>query len=137
MDYAKDLHELCETLSREIGETNEKIRKSGGKLSAGDMDYIDKLTHAMKSVKAVLKMVEEEGYSESGSYGRGSYRGSYGSYDGGAYDGSYMRGRGKGANRDSRGRYSSDGYSRGGEMVVELRELMEDAPDDRTKQEFQ
>ncbi len=144
MDYEKDLHELCETLSREIGETNAKIRKAGGKLSAGDLEYVDKLTHALKSVKATMKMLEEEGYSGmypysydngnmggmGGSYNRGSYRGSY-------RGGSYARGRGSNANRDSRGRYASEGYSRGGDMVEELRDLMEDAPDERTKQEFQ
>lgn len=151
MDYEKDLHELCETLSREIGETNEKIRKAGGKLSAGDLEYVDKLTHALKSVKATMKMMEDEGYSgyypyafeggNMGSSNRGSYRGgsNRGSYnDGGSYrGGSYARGRGSNANRDSRGRYSNEGYSRGGDMVEELRELMEDAPDERTKQEFQ
>ena len=134
MDYVKDLHELCETLSREIGEANEKIRSAGGKLSAGDLEYIDKLTHALKSVKATVAMMEEEdGYSGMypymGSYdnggmpNRGSYRG--------PYRGSYAR-------RDSRGRYSSErGYSRDNGMVEELRELMQDAPDERTRQEFQ
>jgi hypothetical protein len=35
------------------------------------------------------------------------------------------------------GRYSSRGYSRDQEMVSELRELMNDAKDERTRQEFQ
>lgn len=125
MDYIKDLHELCETLSREIGEANDKIRKAGGKLSAGDLEYVDKLTHALKSVKATIAMMEEEGYS--GHYPM--------AYDNGNHPyHSYAR-------RDSRGRYSGrysrDGYSRGNDMVAELRELMEDAPDDRTRSEFQ
>ena len=35
------------------------------------------------------------------------------------------------------GRYSGEqGYSRNGGMVEELRELMQDAPDERTRQEF-
>ena len=54
MDYLKDLHETCETLSRELGEANEKIKRAGGKLSAGDLEYIDKLTHAIKSVKTTI-----------------------------------------------------------------------------------
>ena len=125
MDYIKDLHELCETLSREIGEANDKIRKAGGKLSAGDLEYVDKLTHALKSVKATIAMMEDEGYS--GHYPM--------AYDNGNHPyHSYAR-------RDSRGRYSGrysrDGYSRGSDMVAELRELMEDAPDDRTRSEFQ
>ena len=138
MDYIKDLHELCETLSREIGETNEKIRKAGGKLSAGDLEYVDKLTHALKSVKATIAMMEEEGDGYSGHYPY--YMG--GSYDDGGMDGNRsMRGRSYAQRRDSRGRYSStygrDGYSRDGGMVEELRELMQDAPDERTRQEFQ
>ena len=131
MDYEKDLHELCETLSREIGETNTKIRKAGGKLSAGDLEYVDKLTHALKSVKATLAMMEDDGYSEMYPY----------SMDGSYNRGSYARGRTGNVRRDSMGRYSSrysrDGYSRDGGMVEELRVLMEDAPDERTRQEFQ
>ena len=56
------------------------------------------------------------------------------------YGGSYAdnRGRGSQANRDSRGRYSSErGYSRDENMIMELRELMQDAPDERTRMEFQ
>ena len=51
------------------------------------------------------------------------------SYDGGSYRRSYRR--------DSMGRYSGEGYSRTGDMVDRLRELMADAPDDRTRQEIQ
>ena len=40
----RTLYDLCETISRELGEANEKIRKAGGKLSAGDVDYIDENT---------------------------------------------------------------------------------------------
>ena len=45
---------------------------------------------------------------------------------------SYARGDGR---RDSRGRYSRD-YSYDESMIEELRELMEDAPDEKTKMEF-
>ena len=137
MDNIKDLKELCEIVSRAIAQANEKIRAAGGKLSAGDAEYVDRLAHILKSVKGVIKMEEEaemdDGYSErmySRGYDRGSYRGSY---DGGSY------GRGRmNARRDSMGRYSSnDGYSRGGNMVDELRELMMDAPDEQTRQEMQ
>lgn len=137
MDMTKDLKELCEIVSRAIAQANEKIRSAGGKLSAGDAEYVDKLTHILKSIKGVMKMEEEsemdDGYSErmySRGYDRGSYRGSYG-------DGSYARGRGRYANRDSMGRYSSnDGYSRGGNMVDELRDMMQDMPEE-TRQDMQ
>lgn len=137
MDNMKELHEICETVSRAIAQANEKIRNAGGKLSASDADYVDRLTHILKSVKGVIKMEEDAdmdtGYSErmySRGYDRGSYRGSY---DGGSY------GRGRmNARRDSMGRYSgNDDYSRGGDMVEELRGLMNMAPDDQTRQEMQ
>ena len=142
-NMVKDLHEICETLSRALNQSNEKIRNAGGKLSSGDLDFVDKLTHALKSVKTTIAMVEAEdmddgeyserymrGYSR-GSYRDGGYRGSYN--DGG----SYARGR-MNARRDSMGRYSrDDGYSRGDGMVDELRNLAMDAPDDQTRQEMQ
>lgn len=129
MDYMKDLHEMCETISEAISEANEKVRAAGGKLTAGDVDYVDKLTHALKSIKTTMAMMEEEGYSGND----GSYRASY---DGRSYRGSYARGR-MNARRDSMGRYSGErGYSRDG-LADELRELMQEAPDERIRQEFQ
>lgn len=134
MDYINDLHELCDTISREIAESNEKIRAAGGKLSAGDVDYIDKLTHTLKSIKATIAMMEDEdGYSSAPYYMGGSYRG--GNHGGSYRDGSYARGRN--TRRDSMGRYSSNGYSRDGGMVEELRELMEDAPNEAIKRDIQ
>lgn len=126
MHNLNDLHELCETLSREIGEANEKIRSAGGKLTAGDLEYIDKLTHALKSVKTTIAMVEAESGDESGRY-MPHYN--YSGYNGGNY--SSRRG------RDSMGRYTSRrGYSYDDGMIEELRSLMENAPDERTKSEF-
>lgn len=128
MHNIEDLHELCETISREIGDANEKIRQAGGKLSAGDVDFVDKLTHTMKSLKTTIAMMEAED-GESGRYMPNSY-GMYGnnSYNNG---GSYRRG------RDSMGRYTSRrGYSYDDGMIEELRSLMESAPDERTKSEF-
>lgn len=137
----KDLEELCTTLARSLNQSNEKIRSAGGKLSNSDVDYIEKLTHSLKSVKGVMKMEEEsemmdDSYSERG-YSRGYDRG--GSYRG-SYNDGYSMARGRmNARRDSMGRYSrgEDGYSRGGNMVDELRSLMMDAPDDQTRQEMQ
>lgn len=129
MDYYNDLHQLCETLSEELADANDKIRSAGGKMSAGDLETIDKLTHALKSVKTTMAMMESEGSYDNGM-GNGASGRMYwrGSYDG---RGSYARG------RDRMGRYSSRGYSRDGDMIAELRELMNDAKDDRTRQEFQ
>lgn len=121
MDYLNELHELCDTLSRELGEANEKIRQGGGKLSGSDLDYVDKLTHALKSIKATIAMIETEGnsFDDGRSY----------------YGGSYARGRGSRARRDSMGRYSSR-YSRDDHMISELHDLMNQAPDENTRKEF-
>lgn len=152
MDYYNELHELCETIKEAIGEANEKIKKAGGSLSAGDVEYIDKLTHSLKSIKAVMAMMDEEdggeyGGSDGGSYRGGSYRGGRGGsyrYDdgmmtGGSYrGGSYARGRGSNARRDSMGRYSSRGYSRAegdmAEIVEELKGMMSDLPEDKQRE---
>lgn len=150
-NYLNDLYEICETLGESLKEANEKIKNAGGKLSAGDVDYVDKLTHGIKSVKTTIAMIEAEGdgggsYEDGGSYRRG-YSRNGGSYEGGSYEGrSYARGRGRNARRDSMGRYSRANYSRNGYsregysrdgMVDELRDLMEQAPDEQTRQEMQ
>lgn len=121
MDNYKDLEEMYETLSRELKKANDKI--DGGDITAGDMSYIDEITHSLKSIKTIMAMMDSE-YSND-EYSRDNYsRGN-----------SYARRR----RRDSMGRYASDrrGYSRDDNMISELRGLMEDAPDERTRQEFQ
>ena len=142
MDILNDLYKLCDTLGDSLKEANEKIRNAGGKLSPSDMDFINKLTHAIKSVKTSIAMIEAE--DDGGYEGGNSYRYGRNYRDGGSYDGggSYARGRGRNAKRDSMGRYSSrgysrDGYSNHGDMVDELRSLMDEAPDEQTRQEMQ
>lgn len=129
------LYELCEVIEREMQEAAKKIRNAGGKINAGDADYIDKLTHSLKSLKTVIAMAEaEDDYSNAGgmSYARRGRRG------GNNRDGmSYAR---REQRRDSMGRHSREsGYSYDDakeDMMSELREIMEDAPDERTKREF-
>lgn len=126
-----ELKHICEILENELANVNKKLDKSDGVLSGDDISYIDKLTHSIKSIKTTIAMMEAEG-GESGRYmpGYGMYRNSYnGSYNGGN---SYRRG------RDSMGRYTSrrGGYSYDDGMIEELRSLMENAPDERTKSEF-
>lgn len=132
MDFMNDLYELCDTITAEIADANEKIRAAGGKLSSGDLDYVDKLVHALKSIKSVEHM-EDSGYSAMGYSREGGMMRNGGSYRGGSYrGGSYARGRGSNARRDSMGRYSSDGG-----MVDELHELLEDAPNEAVKRDIQ
>lgn len=145
MEYINELYDLCEVISRKIAEANEKIRKAGGELSGGDVEYIDKLTHTLKSLKTTIAMMEAEddgGYSMAGGSYQGGNRGNMGGNRGGSRaNGSYARGRGRNARRDSMGRYSSEGgmrrYSRNGgnEMVMqELERLMQEADDDEIRE---
>ena len=121
----KELYELKDMLLDKLKEYSKK-----GDLTSGTLDVVDKLSHATKNLCKIIEDAESEnGYSGANSY-----------YDDRSYS-SYARGgRGRGGNarRDSMGRYSRDGYSRdSGELIRELRELMEDAPDEATKKEFQ
>lgn len=142
MEHLDELYELCETISRELADANEKIRKAGGKLSGADVEYVDKLTHTLKSIKTTIAMMEaEDGYSSEDGGMSNARRGRYsrrGSYDGGSYEGgsSYARGRGRYAKRDSMGRYSSMYYEAADDVTEKLKELMEEAPDEKTKVEI-
>ena len=134
MDFYNELEQLCNVLEKELKISNEKLESSGNNLTGDDLSYIDKLTHSIKSIKTTMAMMDAEGYSGgygmSGNYGRGGNSGRYYPYYSGA--------RGRSAKRDSMGRYSRGrGYSGDDDMIAQLRELMEDAPDDRTRQEFQ
>lgn len=139
------MHKLMEYICDELEELERKADKNG-KLSMAEIEYADKLAHIKKSLLTADELWEDSEYSNAmdGQGGDGnSYR--YYSRRGGSYarggqgGGSYARGRGRNARRDSMGRYSRDGgYSYGADdMVQELRELMQDAPDDRTRQEFE
>lgn len=141
-DWTKDMHGICEKLTEEISEMNKKMDKNGGKMSAGDLEALDKLTHALKSVKTTLAMEEyddDRSGDYRGSYARSDNRGG-GSYRGGSYEqgGSYARGRGRYAKRDSMGRYSSEyGYSRDeamDDMANDIREAMPTMPEPLRKE---
>lgn len=106
----------------------EELEKYGKKqnLSAGDLEVVDKLSHTIKNLDKIIENYEEDGYSEERMGGNYSMRG---------YSSANQR-------RDSRGRYSRESrdrnysrrYSRDhGGFISDLRELMEDAPDERTR----
>ena len=126
------LYELKDMLCEELEEYGSK-----DKLDVGGLDIVDKLAHAVKNIDKIIEAYEENEYSSRGSYEGGSYEGGRSYTRGGS---SYARGRGSNARRDSMGRYSRAGrygYAMDGDMIEELRDLMNDAPDERTKKEFQ
>lgn len=130
MDKKLDtLYDLCETVSKELESANEKINGAGGELSAGDLEYLDKLTHTMKSLKTTIAMIESENEGYSGRY----YYGDNMSMENRNGRGNYAR-RNSYANR-SRGRYSRDDSRE--DFMGEIEELMEKAPDEHTRRKFE
>lgn len=115
------MHKIKEMLMDEIYEYEEKAKmKSGGKLSAGDLETLHKLTDTVKNIDKIEMLEDGAGYSEAQEYmGDGRiYDRTY--EDGGT---SYARGRGRSAKRDSRGRYSRDGAK--DHMISKLDEMMD------------
>jgi len=105
------MHEMME-LKEMLCDELEKITKQG-KISAGILDTVDKLTHSIKSIETIMAM-DEAGYSNRMSYDGDSYADSY---RGDSYRDSY-RGDGsyrirKDGRRDQRYNYSRDSYERG------------------------
>lgn len=142
------LHKLCKALMEELDEYSKKIEKSDG-MSAGDLEAVDKLSHALKSVKTTIAMMEagEEDSGYSGHYipywgmsyagGRGGNQG--GSNRGGNYNrngGSYARG-GRNNNPMGRNQYSREGYSYAEEdmmnIIEEIRGMMDDLPEEKRR----
>ena len=119
------MHKLIEYICDELEELEHKVEREGH-LSMSEIQYGDTLAHFKKNL---LKAEEyEDGYSYGYGDGHRTYR----------VEGSYARGRGRNARRDSMGRYSRRGYSMANEeMISELHELMEEAPDEKTRMEFQ
>ena len=143
---------LMDYVCSEMEELDRKASKDG-KLSMAETQYGDMLAHMKKNLLKSEEMMEESEYSMAGgSYAMGDDRGGLNGrtrmggrsmrggnsyrYEG---EGSYARGRGRNAKRDAMGRYSREGgYSMAGEdMIEELRDLMQDAPDEQTRMEFQ
>ena len=120
------LYELNEKLMNELEEYADN-----GKFSKDDVEAIKYTASAIDHICNIVERSDEE---YSGEMMGGSYRYPMNYRRGG----SYARGRGRNARRDSMGRYSSEGYSRASEgIVMELRELMDEAPDDRIRSEIQ
>lgn len=125
-----DLRKIKEKLCQELEEAGKKIEKSDN-LSAGDLEYLYKLTDTVKNIDKI-EMLEESGYSRDGDWDtNGTYTGG-----GGA---SYAR------RRDSRGRYARDNYSRDGyprysrddaksHMMEQLEDLMGSASTERERE---
>lgn len=134
------MHELLRYIDDNMKEYEDKVAR-GGELSRSDVECIKDLAKTKMAILTNEAMENEvyDGYSRDGDMG-GNYSNRGRMYYDGGYSGRYGRGRGSNAKRDTMGRYSRGGYSydEGKEdMMKELRELMNDAPDEQTKKEFQ
>ena len=123
----KELYELKEKLCDELKDYGKK------EMSAGSLDVVDKLSHAIKNIDKIIESYEEGEYSGR-YYGDGNYAMAS---DRRQADGRRMSRRGDMSMRSYARRNSRDGYSYHDDMVEELRELMEEAPNEKTRQEFQ
>lgn len=117
-----ELHELKEKLIRELEDYSQN-----GKFSKEDVEAIKYMASAVDHLCNIMDEADgysqRDGMSRNYSYERGGNRGgSYRSYEGG----SYARGRGRGARRDSMGRYSrAEGVE---ELVDTVRDMMQELP---------
>jgi len=140
------MHKLIEYICKELDELERKIDKEG-KLSMTETEYGDMLAHFKKNLLSSEKMMDDEGeysmdggpYRSGNSYARGGrlMRGGNGNNYRYTSEGSYARGRGRNTRRDSMGRYASEGSYDSGDMIEELRELMEDSDNEQMRSEFQ
>lgn len=137
--WVDTVEDVCEKLTKELKKANDKLEKSNGEVNERDAEYVKNLMSAIKSAQIIKAMAESDEYSNDyrGNNGGGqSMRGgSYG--DGNSYgydDMSFARGRGRNANRDSMGRYTSEGgYSRTEvleDMANDIRKAMSSMPDE-------
>lgn len=115
------LHELKEKLMRELEDYSEN-----GKFSKDDVEAIKYITSAIDHLCNIMedtdgeyseRMMPPYAYEQDGGNRGGGYSSNY----------AYARGR----RRDSMGRYSREGSRE--EMVMQLREMMQNAPDERTR----
>ena len=104
-----ELYEIREKLCKELK------KYSGEEITNANLPVIDSLSHAIKNIDKIIDKNEEE----DGSYDYKMNRGG-------------RRGYGRNVRRDSMGR-----YAKGDDVINELRELMMDAPDEKTRQEYQ
>ena len=148
MDLLKEVYDMKETVGHKIAQANKKIKANGGDIENDDIEMIDELTHSLKSLVTTCAMLEAEegGYSEryapmwnpgitygyAGREGRAGGGGGY-SREGYSREGYSREG------REGRHRYSREGragYSRAGDMTDQLRQMMDEAPDEMTRMEI-
>ena len=139
----EDMKNLCDSLDfvyDDLAKVNQQIRSNNGALNRDHVEYLDKLTHTIKSLETTKAMKQAAEDEERGGYGGYGMRQMY--YPGSMYpvggyrdDGmprDYRDGYGRNQDRDSRGRYADDQ-----QMRDKLRTMMASTRDENTRMELQ
>lgn len=135
--------DLCVMLEKELDTLSKK-----GDITSESLEYIDKLTHSLKSIATIVAMEEAKEYGGYDNYSRdNSYDGSYDSYNRynrrsydnmnsrSSYDNMSYDGR-RGRDADNDGRYSEARYSRDASkdrIIQKLEMLKNDAMSNEDK----
>ena len=141
----ENLEKMIELVDAEFG----SVAKNGKFRSREEIESVYQLMDIAKDAFCIMEYESDIGEDDM-SYNYSNRNGGRMMYRGNSYDdGSYARGRGRNAKRDSMGRYSREGsyrdgsyrgYSRGDgkeEFMENLRSMMEEAPDEKTRQDIQ
>lgn len=139
----EDMKNLCDSLDfvyDDLAKVNQQIRSNNGALNRDHVEYLDKLTHTIKSLETTKAMKQAAEDEERGGYGGYGLRRMY--YPGSMYpvggyrdDGmprDYRDGYSRNQDRDSRGRYADDQ-----QMRDKLRTMMASTRDENTRMELQ
>ncbi len=137
------MHKLIDYICDELDDLERKAG-SGEKLSVAEIEYMSLLAESKKDLLKGEELMDGgysgRGYSRRGYSRREGREGREGRmyYDGRSYEGrSYERGRGGSSRRGSMGRYSNEYSMDTDSMISELSEMMNEAPDERTRKEIQ
>ena len=154
MDLLKEVYDLKETVGHKIAQANKKIKAYGGDIADDDVRIVKELSESIGNLVTACVMLEAEeegGYSEryapmwnhgitygyAGREGRAGGGGGY-SREGYSREGYSREGRNR-YSREGRAGYSREGragYSRAEDMTEQLRQMMDEAPDEITRMEI-
>ena len=129
------MHKIKEMLMKELYEYEDKAKKSSGKLSAGDLETIHKLTDTVKNIDKIEMLEDGEGYSGDTDFmGEGRMHGTSYRSNGYMYNSDNGQGGSSYARRDSRGRYSRDGAKES--LIEKLEEAMDEADNEQDREKI-
>ena len=116
----EELYKLKKMLCKELEQYGDKKD-----LSAGSLEVVDKLAHSVKNICKIIEMYDDSDYSNR----------AYNSYD----EGNSMAPYGRRYNRDNsyaNRHYVRGHYSRANDLVEQLRDMEDEAPNNHIRQEI-